>query len=140
MVFGRPFWQVSCLYVLFAVIATVVNIGVQILLDLWHDDEGAWLLFSIFCGTLAGLIIKYLLDKNYIFLATKKVPRDEVNQFLKYTLVGIFTTLVFWGSELLFHVVFQTPFMRYIGGILGLAIGYVLKFWIDYKYVFNERK
>ena len=46
------------------------------------------------------------------------------------------TTLVFWGTEFAFHLAFQTDAMRYLGGVIGLVIGYAIKYQLDKRYVF----
>ena len=51
--------------------------------------------------------------------------------------MGILTTMIFWGFELGFHYFFQTKEMRYLGGILGLMIGYICKYHLDKHYVFK---
>ena len=56
--------RMALLYALFCVVAIVVNIGSQDLaLRLW--PTGIW--FSIIVGTGTGLVVKYLLDKRFIF-------------------------------------------------------------------------
>jgi putative flippase GtrA len=51
--------------------------------------------------------------------------------------MGIVTTIVFWGFEFSFHLLFETKEMRYLGGILGLAVGYLTKYHLDKRYVFR---
>ena len=36
--------------------------------------------------------------------------------------MGIITTLLFWGTEYAFHLIYNTDEMRYVGGIIGLAL------------------
>ncbi len=57
--------------------------------------------------------------------------------FALYTLMGVATTLVFWAFEFGFDHLFETKGMRYLGGVLGLAIGYVTKYHLDKRYVFR---
>ena len=40
------------------------------------------------------------------------------------------------GYEYAFHLIFNTDLMRYVGGIVGLAIGFFVKYHLDKKYVF----
>ena len=58
--------------------------------------------------------------------------------FILYTIMGLLTTAIFWGFELLFHVLFDSREMRYLGGCLGLAIGYLSKYHLDKRFVFNK--
>ena len=56
----------AILYVSFAVIATIINLLTQVITaSLFHDPYE--ILVSMFICTLAGLVVKYLLDKKYIF-------------------------------------------------------------------------
>lgn len=123
-------------YAIFALIATAANIGSQdltIRLYRGHYD----ILLSMVVGTGIGLVIKYLLDKRYIFrFRTRDVAHDG-RTFALYTAMGLATTLVFWGLEFLFHFLFHSKEMRYLGGIIGLAIGYYLKYRLDKRFVFR---
>ena len=35
------------------------------------------------------------------------------------------------------HHIFETKEMRYLGGVIGLAIGYLTKYHLDKRYVFR---
>jgi putative flippase GtrA len=90
-------------------------------------------------GTAVGLVIKYILDKKYIFqFRAKNISHDSFTFFL-YTVMGIFTTIIFWGFEYAFDYIYDTKEMRYLGGIIGLAIGYYVKYKLDKRFVFLER-
>jgi putative flippase GtrA len=123
-------------YVLFAVVATGCNLGIQRLLDgLYRGSLAVYV--SLFAGTLVGLVIKYLLDKRFIFFdATRGVTRRGL-QFVRYALTGLVTTAIFWGLELGFLAAFDSQGARYAGGALGLAIGYWLKYQLDKRLVFG---
>lgn len=123
-------------YTIFASIATAANLGAQdLLIRAYSGTYG--ISTSIIAGTATGLIVKYLLDKRYIFrLKTQNVAHDA-QTFALYTCMGLITTLFFWGFELSFHYLFATREMRYLGAIIGLAIGYLIKYHLDKRYVFN---
>ena len=123
-------------YCFFAILATLVNLYVQRLI-LNIENSFTFLLYAIFCGTLIGLLIKFILDKYFIFFNYEKKIKDNSKMFLKYTILGIFTTIVFWAIESVFWLIWQTEMMREIGAIIGLTIGYILKFGLDRKYVFK---
>ena len=123
-------------YCFFAILATLVNLYVQRLI-LNIENSFTFLLYAIFCGTLIGLLIKFILDKYFIFFNYEKKIKDNSKMFLKYTIMGIFTTIVFWAIESVFWLIWQTEMMREIGAIIGLSIGYILKFGLDRKYVFK---
>ena len=119
-------------YSLFAVIAMVVNIATQFLS--YNFLSNNYVLFiSILLGTLSGLLTKYYLDKRFIFYHNSK---NRVQNFTLYSITGIFTTMIFWGTEILFYFYFNTQQAKYIGGVLGLCIGYFIKYNLDKKYVF----
>ncbi len=124
-------------YSIFAIIATIINLATQELsthIYTWHYYIEA----SIIAGTITGLVIKYILDKKYIFFYQTQNLSHDTRIFIIYSTMGIFTTVIFWGFEYGFHYAFDTKMMRYIGGILGLMIGYWLKYHLDKKYVFEQ--
>jgi hypothetical protein len=45
--------------------------------------------------------------------------------------------LIFWGFEFTFEYLFETKALRYLGGVIGLCIGYVVKYQLDKRYVFT---
>ena len=88
-------------------------------------------------GTGFGLVVKYILDKKYIFQYKTKTAGHNRQIFFLYTIMGILTTMIFWGFEFGFHYIFETKEMRSLGGILGLMIGYICKYYLDKRYVFR---
>ena len=128
-------WRIAFLYALFAAFSILVNIGTQMAWMAFYFGSAA-LGFSIVAGTATGLVTKYILDKHWIFGHVSRNRIHEARTFTLYTVMGVFTTLVFWGVEFAFHLVFQTDSMRYLGGVLGLVLGYVLKYQLDKRYVF----
>jgi putative flippase GtrA len=93
-------------------------------------------LVSILVGTGVGLLLKYVLDKRYIFRFKAKDLGHDSQVFLLYTLMGLVTTMIFWGVEYGFYAWFGTAEMRYLGGVAGLAIGYLAKYHCDKRFVF----
>lgn len=130
--------KIVALYSLFAGLSTGVNIGSQMLSMLVHDGVYAVEL-SIFIGTLAGLPLRYFLEKRFIFAFQSKGVKHDSQLFVLYSFMGVFTTAVFWGVEYAFHLIFITDFMRYVGGVLGLTIGYYVKYQLDKRFVFVDK-
>ena len=125
-------------YVIFAAIATAANIVSQDLTCQVY--EGAHALYvSIGVGTLIGLVIKYVLDKKYIFSFTTRNTFENGSKFVLYTGMGVFTTIIFWGTELGFDYLFTSRSGRYLGAVIGLAIGYWTKYNLDKRFVFVHR-
>ena len=123
-------------YIIFALIATAVNIGAQDIVI--RNYIGAFdILISVVVGTGAGLVVKYILDKRYIFRFRARDVAHDGKTFALYTLMGLATTVIFWGFEFGFDHLFETKEMRYLGGIIGLAIGYLTKYHLDKRYVFR---
>lgn len=123
-------------YALFACIATLVNVATQYAsLSVYNRTFRLYVAMAF--GTLAGLVVKYVLDKNYIFNYTVVNRRDDANRFLLYSLMGVFTTLIFWGVEIAFDAVFASETAKYWGAVLGLAVGYATKYQLDKRYVFT---
>ena len=93
---------------------------------------------AIFLGTLVGLIIKYILDKKYIFNFKTKSKSEDTGKFIMYSFMGVFTTAIFWAFEFIFDSVFKNYYAKYVGAIIGLSIGYVIKYNLDKRFVFNK--
>lgn len=132
---------IAVLYTIFAVISTVINIGAQ-MLSMWFYMGHYAVEFSILVGTAAGLPLRYFLEKKHIFEFESQNMAHDGQLFVLYSFMGIFTTAIFWGVEYSFQWLFGTDTMRYIGGIIGLAIGFYVKYQLDKKYVFvsGDRK
>ena len=129
--------KIAIVYGILASIATAANILAQdVTVRLY---AGAFhLLASVAVGTLTGLVVKYVLDKRYIFAFRPRSAAHDGRTFVLYTVTGILTTAVFWAFEFGFDFVFEERLMRYLGAVLGLAIGYVLKYRLDQRYVFGR--
>ena len=125
------------LYIVFAFIATLGNLGAQRISLSLFEELG--LTFAIGMGTLIGLIIKYILDKRWIFGDLTVGISDNTRKFALYSIMGVSTTLIFWASETLFWWVWHSDYMREMGAVLGLSIGYFIKYHLDRTFVF-ERK
>ncbi|MCP3976766.1 MAG: GtrA family protein [bacterium] len=123
-------------YALFAVIATIANIGSQDI-SLMVYGGSISLITSLTLGTAIGLVVKYSLDKRYIFCYQINNVRHEGRTFYLYAVMGLATTAIFWLFELGFDYVFDSKQMRYVGGMVGLAIGYYTKYQLDRRYVFT---
>lgn len=124
------------MYTIFAVISTATNIVSQdIVFRIYQGNYDLWL--AIFIGTAVGLVVKYFLDKRYIFQYQTTSITHGSKTFYLYTLMGLFTTVIFWGFEFAFDAVYQTAEMRYLGAVIGLAIGYFVKYQLDKRYVFK---
>ena len=127
--------SIAVLYSLFAAFSTAINIGFQ-MLSIWLYKGLYAVEVSILVGTAAGLPLRYLLEKRYIFAFQSKDIAHDGRLFILYTFMGVFTTAIFWGVEYAFHLIFGTDTMRYVGGIIGLAIGFYVKYQLDKNYVF----
>lgn len=125
-------------YILFAVFATALNLLTQYLsLQIYAGFFDLYL--AMILGTLSGLVCKYVLDKKYIFKHTVKDSKDDAQKFILYSAMGVITTAIFWGTEILFDRIFEnTPSAKYIGAVIGLSIGYVIKYFLDKKFVFRN--
>lgn len=129
--------KIATCYGLFALVATITNIFTQVV-SIYFYTGLLHIQISIIMGTATGLIIKYLLDKNFIFKYQTKNLKHETRTFILYLIMGILTTLIFLSFELGFHIIYQSDAMRYLGGIIGLIIGYILKYFLDKLFVFQS--
>ena len=127
--------KIAVLYTLFAVVSTAINIGSQ-MVSIWVYEGPLSVEISILVGTVMGLPLRYFLEKRYIFNFTSKNIVHDGKLFIFYSAMGVITTLIFWGTEYAFHLIYDTDLMRYLGGIIGLSIGFYVKYQLDKKYVF----
>ena len=128
--------KLAVLYAAFAIVATFFNILAQDICSYIYSGP-FYILISIIVGTGVGLVIKYILDKKYIFKYKTQNAQHDGKVFMLYTVMGIFTTIIFWGFEFGFHAIFETKEMRYVGGVIGLMIGYICKYYLDKRFVFR---
>jgi putative flippase GtrA len=95
------------------------------------------LYIAMFLGTAAGLASKYLLDRKYVFYYVPDSSIDDTKKFMSYTLTGVITTCIFWGTETAFDMLSANEDAKYIGAVTGLTVGYVIKYFLDKRYVFQ---
>jgi putative flippase GtrA len=127
---AQIFWR----YLLFCLLAIIVNLGLQAIAhEIVHTPD--W--FSMGIGTAGGLVLKYFLDKKFIFFAEKTTAIRDFTRFVIYTLFGLLTTILFWSVEWAFIKIWAHPSSRYWGGAIGLSLGYYIKYKLDRKWVFK---
>ncbi len=126
-------------YAAFAIVATLANLGVQRLV-LAQGNEGVIFALAVGAGTIVGLITKYILDKKWIFYDNGTGVKAHGHKFSLYTAMGLVTTAIFWGVETVFWLVWQTHAIRELGAIIGLSIGYYIKFHLDRRFVFTDSR
>ncbi|MCP4494039.1 MAG: GtrA family protein [Gammaproteobacteria bacterium] len=130
--------MIALKYTAFAGFATLVNLLFQYLSLSFYDGANS-LYIAMAAGTLAGLLTKYIFDKKYIFYHISLSRKNNATKFLLYSLTGVFTTFIFWGTEIAFDILLNTESAKYLGAVIGLAIGYVIKYYLDKTYVFKEQ-
>ncbi|MWV59216.1 GtrA family protein [Rathayibacter sp. VKM Ac-2754] len=128
--------RTTVLYVAFAALATAVNLGTQMLVELVMTGDWATIV-AVLAGTLTGVVAKYVLDKRYIFRHETMNAAHGVKTFFLYGVMSGVTTLIFWGFEFGFLHLFGTDVARYTGAVIGLAIGYVAKYHLDKNVTFQ---
>ena len=93
--------SITVKYALFSGLAMGINIAVQ--RGVGQIVRGPLSLYIvILSGTTAGLIVKYLLDKRFIFYYRPPSRSDEAIKVLLYLVMSGFATAVFWAVELSF--------------------------------------
>jgi len=141
------------LYALFAFISTLINIATQKFVEFFillsgfnffktiiYKNITVSLLLKMFVATIIAFVFKFLVDKILIFGNRDKAVSENVRQILFYGFFAVFTTLIFWGTELLFKLFFSFRYSEYAGAVIGLCIGYTIKYILDKKFVFNINK
>jgi putative flippase GtrA len=117
-------------YSAFAAIATAVNLATQ------HAclTLATGLPAAMAAGTVAGVAVKYTLDKRWIFYDATTGAAANSRKLALYSTVSVFTTLLFWATELIFMALFAAPLL---GAAIGLSLGYAAKYRLDRRYVFK---
>lgn len=128
---------IAVLYSAFAAISIAVNIATQFIVFAIYNSVSS-IYIAMAAGTLTGLITKYTLDKKYIFKFKAKDYMEDFATFIAYSFMGVFTTFIFWGTELAFNWIFKSPEAKYIGALIGLCIGYYTKYHLDKRFVFKK--
>lgn len=121
------------LYIAFAVVATIANLAAQ---EAFLRASGS-LTVAILAGTAAGFATKYLLDKKWVFADRYTTHSHELRKVTLYGAFSVVTTLVFWLFEVAFWMAWRTDLAKYTGAVLGLAVGYAIKFVLDRAFVFR---
>jgi putative flippase GtrA len=124
-------------YVLFAVIAGAANLSAQELTI--RALPTLPVAVSVLVGTGAGFLVKYALDKRWIFFDAYESHATEIRKIAIYGVSGVATTLVFWGAELGAWTTWRTPEAKYAGAVVGLALGNWIKYRLDKHYVFGAK-
>lgn len=125
-------------YALFCVIAGVMNILTQAAVFRFVPFQP--LAVSILAGTALGFIVKYILDKHWIFFDDYGDVRREVGKLFLYGAFSVAMTLVFWAFELAFLAIGGTQFSKYLGAVVGLTIGNSAKYLLDYHFTFAQKE
>lgn len=94
---------------------------------------------AIAFGNGAGLVFKYIVDKYWVFEDADPSLSQNSRKFALYAAFGVGTTFIFWFVELVFHLMFQSQLMTNIGAIIGLCMGYVIKYNLDKHVTFATR-
>ncbi len=128
-------------YTAFAVLAVVANLATQrVVLSGEADVDGTRFAFALGAGTLVGLVVKYVLDKRWIFYDETRGAKAQGRQFFLYSLMGVATTAIFWVTETAFWLIWGTDIARETGAVLGLTVGYITKYMLDRRFVFQDAR
>ena len=126
-------------YAAFALVAVIANLATQRAV-LQFGETGVHFSAAVGAGTIVGLVVKYMLDKRWIFHDVETGVKNHSRKFSFYTAMGVVTTAIFWSTETAFWLIWQTDIMRELGAILGLSVGYVVKYNLDRRFVFTDRR
>ena len=126
-------------YALFACLAIIVNIASQaVALRLYEGS--CKLIVAMALGTGAGLVTKYVFDKHWIFNDFSRGVAAHARKFSLYASTGLVTTALFWGTEYLFDGLTPGGRWRLPGAVIGLSLGYMIKYFLDRHFVFSTVK
>lgn len=135
------FRNTALLYGLFAIFAIALNLGAQAAVIGVLGNNFPYVLFiALTVGTGVALVAKYILDKTWIFKDFSNTLSNHARKFTGYTLTGAATTALFWITEIGFDAMTEDGRYRYLGGAIGLIVGYTVKFWLDSRFVFRTNR
>jgi putative flippase GtrA len=123
-------------YLLFAIIAGAMNLGAQAMVSAIAPVQP--LALSILAGTGVGFTVKYLLDKRWIFFDGYNGAAKEAREIFLYGSFSVAMTFVFWGFEVGFLAIWGTNTAKYVGAVIGLAIGNFAKYLLDRTFTFSQ--
>lgn len=124
-------------YTGFAAVAVLANLASQRLVLAAFPDA---LIVALAGGTIIGLLVKYALDKRWIFQGAAHARAGQAGTFGLYATTGVATTLIFWGFETAAWLIWHTHLAREAGAVAGLALGYIVKYQLDRRYVFTQAR
>jgi hypothetical protein len=85
-------------------------------------------------------VVKYVLDKRWIFYDETRGARRRDGSSSSIPLMGVATTAIFWVTETAFWLIWGTDFARETGAVLGLMVGYTTKYLLDRRFVFHDAR
>lgn len=81
-------------------------------------------------------LVKFFLDKYIVFSKKGSKFKDTSKEFLKYFIFAILTTIENIGLQFILTNFLGFPLE--LSFIIALSIGYLTKFFLDRKFVFNQ--
>lgn len=141
----------AVLYFAFAAIVYTLNLLIQYLhmvflspsicssiswgfVQSYYCPEDGRVFFGSVLGVGVSYIVKFILDKFIVFEKKDTNLKQTSKEFIKYFLFAIVTTAINIGGQYLLYKVFSWEYL--VAAIIPLAIGYIVKFLLDRKYVF----
>lgn len=124
-------WENSFLLMIVQKMLTFIPIEVVNLLD----TLSFWSSYAL--GLFVGFVLKYLLDKKYVFNDGYENRKAETRKAGLYAFMSILCTILSIGVTGSFKIVFGVQLAKRVGWFLGLILGYTAKFFLDKKYVFK---
>ena len=122
-------------YTIIALSASALNLLLQAAIS-WLYKGPLAVEASMVLATGLVLPLKYSIERRVIFEFQPASLLHDAKLFYLYTMVSVFTVLIFWCTEYAFHLIFRDDAMRYVGGAVGLAISFYSKYRLDKQFVF----
>jgi putative flippase GtrA len=130
--------MIASRWILFAAAAGGANILAQELVV--RLQPNAPVILSALFGTAAGFLLKYVLDKYWIFFDAYDDHVVELRKIVIYGLFSVLTTAMFLAIELSAWHIFRSSLAKYAGAALGLGVGYRTKYFLDKRFVFADSR
>ena len=137
-------------YVIFAVFSILLNCFTQIIFQFVFDRANFTILSQAIFGeitigfclkmltaTIVGFVFKFIVDKFIVFEQNSDSLSKSIKQVILYGSFAVVTTAIFWATEMFFKMAFKTQTAEIIGAVIGLTVGYTIKFIFDKNVVFR---
>lgn len=109
-------------------LSTVVILSTQLALT---ELTSASFLMALVCSTVAGFIVRYVLDVTVTNQSTIRTDIQEVVRASIYLMTSVVATAVYWSAAYAAHYNDVSPGTQTLASLAGLVVGNIVKYKLD---------